>query len=502
MSLFEKRDQNESAKRKLLWMSMAFLVLGEGLLLFLLSGARVTLSPHVLGVGFELAAAGLGVWLVLIVVWWVRRRGRLDLFELPVWISLNVYVQIILNTWFFRRDEVSRIPWVQTHHATVVPVAVLLFGVALTSLWVGYAWVAERARRKRMSSTSRSMNPSRVAVVWFATWIVANISVVLGTSTYLGKGIGSRWANYLQFIEVIGAAATYALVIHHFRRPKPSGWIWLALVYGSGVVTSLVFGSKGFAYTFLWLAACIYYARQKIPTRWLLAGFVIIVVLVPVVNRFRSNLWSAGRGQGVAFSDRLPALKDALADSLAQPIESSLEETRDVFESRQGSMLDTTASVLYLHPSHMPFLGREMLDYFIDSLVPRIVWPDKPTGRASFYQIMQTYLGIEAQGFAAIGLVADSYRAGGWLFVAVWFLALGALGGWFYAQGPGSGSAAGTVLYIVLLANLFRYDGAIVTVLLDFFRVIPLIWLIVMRVLFSPLSTEDEGTENLAGLNK
>jgi len=450
----------------------------------------LSIQPHVYGLIFELTAAGLGVWLVILMLWWARRRGKFDLFEPPVWLSLNMYLQVVLNVWLLQRDKYAYIPWVRENYATVIPAAVVLFGVALTILWGAYAWAYNRLSNGPVKLAASRMHLQAVMLIWVMGWIVGIISVVIGTSSYLGAA-GSVWQNYIAFVAIITDAATAALVIYQFRRPSTIGWVWLGVVVLTDIGLPLVAGSKSFALSLLWLAIYIYYATNRLPKRWLAVGFVVVVLLVPVVNQFRDILWKVGESQAASFTGRLESLADAMSATLSQPVSSAFEDTRQTFEHRQGNMLDLTASVLYLTPSQLPYVGSEMAQYFFQQIIPRVIWLDKPTARPQIFYITSTYGSAPSEyAFSEIGLAADSYRAGGLPTVAIWFVFMGLFSAWLYHHGIVRGGTAGIVFYVTVLVHIIRYEADITTTSIYLIGFGPLIWLIVTRIMFTPETTE------------
>lgn len=459
-----------------------FLGWGEGLL-----GRRI----HSYGIGFEFAAVALGVWLGCLMLWWARHRGKFDLFEPPVWISVNVYGQVVLNVWFLQRDHLPNIPWVLDNLGTIMPLAVLLIGVGLTALWAGYIWAYRvySGKASRLQFPAGNMRVSNVKFIWAAGWIVGNLAVLTGINAYLGTGVGdsTRWLNYLQFIIIITSAATVALVIRQFRRPTTAGWLWVAIIIVSELVARLVVGSKGFALTLLWLVMAIYYATGKLRIRWIALLLFLVVIFVPVVNSYRVVLHLVDPGKGVGLSLRLEALETAIHEITSQPVGDSMVSAMETIEKRQGAMLDITASVLTLHPGNMPFVGEEMAINFFPQLIPRAIWPAKPTERPHLLMVTTTYLNAPYEySFSEIGLIADSYRAGGWVFMVIWFLLVGAFFSWLYLQGPGSGNLAGTIFYITVITQLIRYENDISTTLVTMIQFAPIIWGIIWAVMFIP----------------
>ena len=459
-------------------------------LIVVMAAARIGpfgLGNHTLGLGFEIASLALGVILTVTIIWWARQRGRFDPFEFPVWISLNVYLQIVLNVGLLQRNLTVYIAWLQDSYAAMYSLAVVLFGVGLLVMWFAYVRAYRRWKPEveRPHPDTRQVHLSSVRMIWGLGWIVNILSIASGNVGYLASG-STTWANYLAFISIIYTAATATLIIWHFRHPSIPGWIWFGAMAVTEVATSMIIGSRSFAFTLLMWAMCAYYARLKLPVRFLVVSGIVVIVLVPVVNDFRLALnYISESGQGVSLTDRLEAFSSTFSETTKQPISSAFESTTDTFKNRQGSLLDVTASALYLHPHYIPFVGGQLAEYFIPQLVPRMLFPSKASGIPAVLSITQTYIGV-GTSLAAIGLFADSYRAGGWFFVVIWFSLFGVLGARVYSLGPAGNHFAGTVIYVTLLMHIMRYDGDITTTMLHLIQWGSLLWLVVMRVMFVP----------------
>jgi hypothetical protein len=327
-----------------------------------------------------------------------------------------------------------------------------------------------------------------VIAIWFVGWLISNLSIAAGMRGYSPTVQGWTWSNYLSFIGLVGGAAGSALMLYHFRRPTMLGWIWLLSTLGFGIVSALAIATRSAALVFLRLVMHIYYAKGKLYWWWLIVGLASLAFLVPAANAIRANLLTRDTGGGVTFSERLDVVGRSLQEVLNSSPRDLIDDTTHTFKDRQGSLLHTTASVVTLHPATMPFVGLDMLKYFLQQLIPRLLWPGKPTGGPQVYMVTSIYADNPSeQGGTAIGLFADSYRAGGWLFVALWFVALGALCAWLYRQGPGSGNLAGTVFYLSMLTTVIVYDTNIVSLALHLIQMAPLVWAMTMFVLFVPL---------------
>jgi hypothetical protein len=465
------------AKRKgFLWISIILITVPLFVIFLIANASRLGLEEHVFGRGFEVAVAMLGICLVLVFIWWRHREGIFDLFEFPVWISINIYVQVVLNVWLLQRDRVPLVPWLRVNYESQMILAVLLFAVGLLALWVGYVWVFPLFGRK-----------SKVTHFWEREVRVR--SAFAGGIGYLPaySNLFDTWLNYIHLLNLIQLTAGTALVIHYLRRPTRFGNLWLVFMLGSNLASTLVLGTKGFALTLVWFVMCIYYGTGKFPVRWVIVGILVLIIFVPIVNMYRTNLHDLDLGSGVPISRRVGTLGEIFRGLPEVSLGSFLEGTRNTFEKRQGSLLEITASTMVLHPSTIPFLGSDVLKYFFAQLIPRVLWPDKPTERSPLFMITTNYYGAaDEYGFSSIGLFADSYRTGGWAFLIIWFAFCGVFSAWLYRVGPKSGDTPKIIFYIVVLQGVLPYDTEVTTVLLRLAHFIPFIFLLVKFVLFKP----------------
>jgi hypothetical protein len=247
----------------------------------------------------------------------------------------------------------------------------------------------------------------------------------------------------------------------------------------------MVVASRGFGVTLLVYALLALYAGRRVSIRMVAIFSISMILLVPVVNNFRLDLIHVESGQGVGLADRIEVLASTFSETIQQPVGNAFDATTETFKSRQGVLLDITASALYLHPEHLPFVGEQLLEYFVNQLIPRFLNPFKFVGTPDVLQIRNIYMGA-GPGLAAIGVFADSYRAGGWFFVIVWSVFFGVVGAWLYQQGPANNHFAGTVIYICLILHVWRYDGDMASTMLHLLQWGIPIWLVVTRIMFAP----------------
>ncbi len=478
------------AKRRRSLMALAAVFMASALVVGLFSAGSFTafFGPHALGAPFDIAAALLGLWLGILIWLWAHWRGKFDPFEPPTWISLNLYVQVVANVWLLQRDEPATIRWL-VDNPDMYALAALLFGLGLTALWLGYALTFQALGKSKRLQSAPQPTPriGIAAAVWITGTAITITSVLFGTSTFLGRNVGSLLANYLFFLDLATKTAAAVLIIEHFRRPTRAGRWWLAAVVVLSIGIGLFSGSKIFLLDLLWLMMLIYYARGSIPARWPALLLVALIFLVPVVNTYRTVLFRFDLGSGVGTADRVVALGEAVTSSVTQPLGSAVDASRDTFERRQGSIMHLTASALYLHPNIIPLMGGQMAEFLPAQLIPRVIWPAKPNMPDALLYKTAIYTGAPFEtSLSTLGQFADSYRAGGWIWVVVWLLALGVFSGWLYVQGPYRKSFPGTVFFVTILSQILRYDKEMLLTVIQLLQFGTLLWILINWGLFLP----------------
>lgn len=471
--------------RPSLWVVLAAFAAGLATLAMLALGFKY--KPHVLGAEFELASGGLGLWLLLIILLWAGRQGRLDPFELPTFISLNVYGQMILPTWLLIRDRIPVIPWLQSEPGPKMTLGVLLIGFGLTCMWVGYIWMSLRMTRNAGPRPSGFglFRTQPTLVLWFVTWSISFLSIVAGAQGWAGQIQGFLWGNYLGFIDMIAWTASIVLALHFFRNPSKFGWIWLALMVVTRLYATLLVGSRGAVFVFLGVIMVFYYTRRRLSIRWLTVAVFALIFLSAAGTAIRENLSRRDTGRGVGFTERIEVVIESLLEVTDRSMESLFGQTRELILGRQSSLLDITASVVYVHSRSQQYVGEDFMEYIGIQLIPRLIWRSKPTS-VPLYDISGLYYGFQTAGLSAIGLFGDSYRIGGWVATGMILGLIGMVSAWLYQRGPGLDDSAMIALYLTVTTRIITYDTNLASLILNLAQMGILIWLLLKFVMFAP----------------
>ena len=423
-----------------------------------------------------------GVLSTLTILLWARRRGKLDIFEFPTWISINFYIQGIVSIWLFIRDIQNIYPSLRNNYQYWFLQALALIFVGLSSLWIGYILTFNGLIKKQPKpiSYSKNLNLSVTIAIWFVLWLAVTLSVPLNLLGWGGTAIGV-WSNYLAFVQVLYLTASAALLIYHFRNPSIFGWVWLILALLSNIICSVAIGSRGAVYYFIYVFIIAYFATGKYKWKWLVAGVITLFVLIPAASWLRGEF---PQNTAISANERFSTTYQALMGAIDRPIGDSYSQVVNLYAIRQGGLFQITASVMRQHPAIQPFVGGEMLSEFAIGLVPRVIWPSKPTGVSNLYSISTSYADTPTEyAFSDIGIFADSYRTGGWIVVVVIFLLLGCFLGWLYWRGPFLGDNANIVFYFLLL-TIVAYNRSILEIGLFLIQRAILVWLFITFILY------------------
>jgi hypothetical protein len=197
-------------------------------------------------------------------------------------------------------------------------------------------------------------------------------------------------------------------------RAVASGWlgdaVWVVVVIGIGYFD----------------------VRRRIPKTIIASLVIVILFLQPGKAEFRKRYWR-GIGSTVGtMSERttfwLSASFRAWSNALEQP------EKRGKLSSEtltRVSLFESTAMVIQMTPSQVPYQNLRLYKYLAISLIPRAVWRDKPTFSEAnqFYQVAYGITDRRDLGKVSmsVGVLAESYMSFGWFGPLFVMLILGLL---------------------------------------------------------------------------
>ncbi|MCX6053863.1 MAG: hypothetical protein NTZ74_02915 [Chloroflexi bacterium] len=483
------RQYQKSTSSNLFRISVYLFVLALLILLFSLNISPFTIGQHGLGTYFEVSVITLGIVLLTIILIWNRHRGYFDLFELPVWISISVYFQVLFPV-LLNPDFKIVIPWLNTSNNRLWGDTVVLFAVGLLSMWLGYFIVFRflpRTAKPENNPKTRILRPKIAFVVWGVGTLLSILAAVSGSQGYLSINSGFIWENYLAIIQFLGWAAWSSLMFHYLSKPSCFGSFWILFSLATHITIGFILGTKSVILWFVYVIMHIFYLKRKISLRWVFAAFFLAIIFVPLINQTRYGLETINSGKGVSLEQRIAVITDSITKVSKISTGSLVDQTYTTISNRQTNLFQISASVLSIHPSKISYVGNDIAMNLMTRIIPRFLWPNKPTGRSAIYDVNKLYYGVNVMGLAAIGLFADIYRTGGWFVVVVFFIGFGGGLAWLYSQGPARGSNYGTVFYLTMLVWIILFERDASSLMLFTFEHGILIYLFVKHMLFRPI---------------
>jgi hypothetical protein len=198
--------------------------------------------------------------------------------------------------------------------------------------------------------------------------------------------------------------------------------VWLRLVYFLFIAAAVAEGlASGFLEAVL-MPIGIMFASQWIYTRKInkvLAACMVALMLLlnPVKGDYRETVWYSGGGPQGAW-EKAALWLDSGINYWGQVLQGRASGDDAAAQLvRRTSMIDLVAHVYDTTPTAVPYLMGETYSYFAYSLIPRVLWPDKPVTTANrelaIAYSLTTPEGAERSTFG-ISLIGEGYANFGW----------------------------------------------------------------------------------------
>ena len=245
--------------------------------------------------------------------------------------------------------------------------------------------------------------------------------------------LGPEARQVFSNLENILPAVTFAILFRHVLRGKSSDLDrFLVLAY---VFIVLALGlSSGWLGSFVALGlicGAIYVNEyRKLPLMALLIILPLILFFQPAKSEFRSRFWrsdsSASHLERITFwvNRSFGMWKTVIADPSGEGARDLVDNTLSRF-----SLLQQTANVMELTPEVVPYQYGRLYSYVAVTLIPRFVWPEKPSVSDAnrWYQVSYRLTSPRELGGVSIGagMLAESYINFGWFGPLLVMLPLG-----------------------------------------------------------------------------
>lgn len=388
----------------------------------------------------------MGLWLVIAILcyyfsnrWTFNNRLGLlpNVVEIPVYISFTMVLLISLfgAAPYFDNKYLLR----QLSSVDELPAGLLLTGIGLFSMWIGYGLTVrlwpihsktETERKNRKGSLIELGEPSfqRTMIAYTAIVVFRLILFYMGWGERFGKtidfGVWNQWLAYPLQLRWFFMALV-ALQVFKGR------WSRSAFLFVIGYETLMAVIS-GWSSTLLKIAiilvGCFLYAQRRLPVRAVIVSSLflvaMLVILTPVARFYRTV-------DNSSIINSLTALSEGFGN---RSTNESIIFTSNLLIKRQTDTAQTPSLFLKFTPVYIPYRPIEDLLTVPLSFIPRIIWPNKPEYGRLGGIITQEYFGIFRfdAGASASTLAGSAYIYGGWGVVVVSMFILGVVSALFY----------------------------------------------------------------------
>ncbi len=390
------------------------------------------------------------------------RRGKLQLFEIPVYITVMSFLQFGLAPLRNFVDPTQLAAKLSANGEELVR-ALSYYILGMIAFWIACMF----PRRTRGDQMFSGLGPQKILLgsrnVGMPLILVVLYAVSFGTRFYLLQNrlysyVGSLEKYYenlasMQVLNVLSQLGTLALIIvtiERFCESYELRWRMLfAVVLSSEVFWGLISGMKGLVFgNFIVVALVSSFVQRRLNLRWLVVPFFALVLLYPVSEAYRSLV----RGGGVEVTSFEGAARAGhMAFTEAGKYDSN---PAGMWGDRLGrlvtrfDLLTSVAQVLTLGPRASMVKGDAhwwMLPFY--PFVPRLIWPSKPIlDEGTRFSVA---LGSPRTTSTAVTYPGDLYLQFGLLGIPVGMFALGIIAQWF------TNSVSG----LIERPNLFVYAG-------------------------------------------
>ena len=434
-----------------------------------LTGAGfVAIAVAIAGTGWGLSQPTLAIYssglLYLALLWWWHST-RPQAGILPSWVEPPAVITAWTLLWIYLPAVVAFFDYslfdeAATAHGSeaLLVMGVLLACVSLTVLSGAYHTTAALLRRRTQPSLDARIPSVRLVVGLYIVSAAARLFrlVVLGIAfgaDTAGWGSLQSLDQWIGYVEDLRFLALALLVAHVVRFGKARVWLVIALV------AELAFGATSGFLMHLIRPVVICVIAAAALDRWrgryvamLAAAALLISTFLPVVVAIREDrtgaLGTAYRsGLGPAFADVGSYWMEGLT---------RLDAAYSKFFGRQTEVASSTGLIVELTPRVVPYEGLERFLILPANLVPRLLWPSKPTlSRGVWFSVTFRGLDEDTTSWSAMTLFSEGYLFFGWTGVVLAMVIVGIILAVFK---NGLDSPRFLVVYLALLPTLLEIE--------------------------------------------
>lgn len=265
------------------------------------------------------------------------------------------------------------------------------------------------------------INQSRLNYIRCVLGFGSLISIAGVSPDTLGEGGRQIILTAIGIIPTIA----FAILLRNFMRGEATqiDKLLIALFLLIRFLTAISSGWLGMLVGVIIICAAVYLAeRRKIPTIIVATAIIAILFFQVGKDEFRKTYWvsqeDAGTVEKVGFwvSASVNKWEEALSDTTGKSLRTV------IFPSiSRVALLAQTANVLEMTPSIVPYQYGQLYTYVVVGLIPRFLWPDKPSVNEAnqFYQVAYGLTTEEQLGTVsiAVGILTEGFMNFGWFGV-------------------------------------------------------------------------------------
>jgi hypothetical protein len=434
------------------------------------------------------------------------QKGKLQLFEIPVYLTAMAFLQFGLAPLRNFIDP-SQIDLHLSENGEDLVQALLYCIIGMIAFWAG----CQAARRKQGGQMSSGLGKedavpaSRQPAILLST--VALFAVGFITKFYLlrshlysyATSMDKYYANLasMQVLIVLGQFGTFALAVAAIERfRKGSRPIWRVLflaIFCSEVLWSAISGMKGLIFqNFLLVALVSSIVQRRLNLRWLVLPIFGLVLLYPVYDAYRGLI----RGRGVqvtSFQEAGRAGQMALQDATPQSAkEGGLWSSGQMMTVKRLDLLTCVAQVLTLGSRASLMKGDVrwwMLPIY--PFVPRFMWRSKPilNEGGMFTLALRGGSGTAdtAGSSTAVTYLGDLYLRFGLVGVLVGMFLLGIVAQSLTNLLTGRMERQHLFIYILIFLDGFPYESDVFLLWVTLAKFLAILY-VVSRLVYGPRS--------------
>jgi hypothetical protein len=304
-----------------------------------------------------------------------------------------------------------------------VSLAMLMAALGVGSLWLGmHARVGRRFSPRHLAI---NLAPSRRPYIRFVLAVGCLLNVYDVSPYILGQG-GKQLTGIV--VSIVPMLAFVILFRYYLRGDSTQvERILLAAFVAGRLLSGLSSGWLGVSMSLILTCGIVYLAeRRRIPQ-----GAFILVMLFALFFQvgkedFRKTYWNA-ESQDIAAATQGGKVERASfwvqrslekwGETIADPNVQTLRDAITPSVSRIA-LLNQTANVVDMTPSVVPYQYGALYSYLGVSLVPRFLWPDKPSVNEAnqFYQVAYGLTAEDDLGQTSIaaGTLTEGYINFSW----------------------------------------------------------------------------------------